>query len=70
MRGFAGGRILPRNNFQNQIVYRREALIRKAQPESLDDPLKVTAPHERVFWTALLLLLLVLAAAGWAVLAA
>ncbi|MCY3565860.1 MAG: hypothetical protein OXH27_06740 [Gammaproteobacteria bacterium] len=33
-------------------VYRREALIRHAQPEALDDLLRVTAPHERVFLLA------------------
>ena len=49
-------------------VYRREALIRSVQPEALDDPLRVTAPHERVFLVTLLVLLLVLAA--WAALAA
>lgn len=39
-------------------VYRKDALIRKAQPEALDDPLKVTAPHQRVFTGTLLVLLL------------
>ncbi|MDE0345143.1 MAG: hypothetical protein OXI66_05085 [Boseongicola sp.] len=32
--------------------FRREALIRHAQPEALDDLLRVTAPHERVFLLA------------------
>lgn len=41
-------------------LYRREALIRNAQPERLDDPLRVTARHERVFLFALLIVLLVL----------
>ncbi len=45
-------------------VYRQEALIRSAQPEALDDLLRVTAPHERVFVAALLVPLLMLVA--WA----
>ncbi|MCY4242852.1 MAG: hypothetical protein OXD36_14060 [Rhodobacter sp.] len=41
-------------------LYRREALIRNVQPERLDDPLRVTARHERVFRLALLIVSLVL----------
>jgi len=37
------------------------------QPEALDDPLTVTAPHGRVFARALLVLLTIMAV--WAVLA-
>ena len=48
-------------------MYRQHSLIRKAQPEALDDPLNVTAPHERIFAATLLVLLLTMA--GWAVLA-
>jgi len=43
------------------IAYRKEALIRSAQSESLDDLLQVTAPHERIFRRALLVLLFGLA---------
>ncbi|MDE0523210.1 MAG: hypothetical protein OXH79_14760 [Boseongicola sp.] len=32
--------------------FRREALIRHAQPEAPDELLRVTAPHERVFLLA------------------
>ncbi|MDE0246046.1 MAG: hypothetical protein OXM59_11965 [Gammaproteobacteria bacterium] len=49
-----------------RIIYRREALIRNAQPEALDDPLQVTAPLERVFLLAFgvsILFVLVVAAA-------
>jgi len=34
-------------------VFRRDSLIHKAQPEAMDEPLKVSAPHERIFKTAL-----------------
>ncbi|MDE0359909.1 MAG: hypothetical protein OXI74_01950 [Rhodospirillaceae bacterium] len=47
-------------------IYRREALIRNAQPEALDDLLRVTSPHERVFLLALgvtILFVLIVAAA-------
>lgn len=44
----------------SRSLYRREALIRNAQPEALDDLLRVTSPHERVFKVALLVLLLML----------
>jgi len=43
-------------------IYRRDALIRSAQPEALNDLLRVTAPHERVFVAALLVPLLILLA--------
>lgn len=43
-------------------VYRREAILRSAQPEALNDLLRVTAPHERVFVAALLVPLLILLA--------
>ncbi|MDE0611403.1 MAG: hypothetical protein OXH88_01735 [Gammaproteobacteria bacterium] len=33
-------------------MFRREALLRHAQPEALDDLLRVTAAHERVFLLA------------------
>ncbi len=33
-------------------MFRREALLRHAQSEALDDLLRVTAPHERVFLLA------------------
>lgn len=49
-------------------IFRQEALLRSAQPEALDDLLRVTAPHERVFVVALLVPVLMLIA--WAVLAA
>ncbi len=46
-------------------LYRREALIRNTQPEALDDLLRVTAPHERIFLLALgACILFVLAAAA------
>lgn len=48
-------------------IYRREAILRSAQPEALDDLLRVTAPHERIFVAALLVPLLMLIA--WAALA-
>ncbi len=41
-------------------MYRKEAVIRRAQPEALDDPLKVTAPHTRLFTGALLVLWVVM----------
>ena len=41
--------------------------MRSAQPEALDDLPRVTAPHERIFQVALLILCLALAA--WAALA-
>ncbi|MCY3768079.1 MAG: hypothetical protein OXG56_01745 [Gammaproteobacteria bacterium] len=49
---------------RNRTIFRREALIRNAQPETLDDLLRVTAPRERIFRTALLALLLVLVVWG------
>lgn len=52
---------------RDNSYYRKEALIRRLQPDVLDDPLRVTAPHERVFSGALLVVLLVLS--GWIVLA-
>lgn len=47
--------------------YRREALIRNTQPEALDDLLRVTAPHERIFLLALgvCVLFVVVAAAAF-----
>lgn len=50
-----------------KLVYRREAMVRSAQPESLDDLLRVTAPRERVF--RVVLLVLVFGLAAWATLA-
>ncbi|MDE0679954.1 MAG: hypothetical protein OXI11_07040 [Gammaproteobacteria bacterium] len=50
----------------DRSIYRREALIRSAQPEALDDLLRVTAPLERVFLLAFgvsILFVLVAAAA-------
>lgn len=45
-------------------LYRREALIHNAQPEALDDLLRVTAPRERIFLLAFgISILFVLAAA-------
>ncbi len=45
-------------------VFRSEALIHNAQPEALDDLLRVTAPRERVFLLAFgVSILFVLAAA-------
>ncbi len=41
-------------------IYRRDALIRSAQPEALDDLPRVTAPHERIFQAALFVLCLAL----------
>ena len=49
-------------------IYRQEALVRSAQPEALDDLLRVAAPHEQIFVAALLVPLLMLIA--WAVLTA
>ncbi len=48
--------------------FRKEALVRRLQPDRLDDPLRVTAPRERAFSVALLVVWLALA--GWIVLAA
>ncbi len=45
-------------------IYRRDALLYQAQPEAFDTPLCVTAPHERIFRTALLFLCLALLAYG------
>lgn len=45
-----------------KLIYRKEALIRSVQPEALDDLPRVTAPHERIFLVALLVLLLLLVA--------
>ncbi len=53
---------------RKRAVFRKEALIRSAQPEALDDLLRVTAPHERIFRVTLLVLLPGLVA--WATLAA
>ncbi len=39
-------------------MFRRDSLIHKAQPEAMDEPLKVSAPHERIFKAALMALLL------------
>ncbi len=39
-------------------LFRIDSLICRAQPEAMDEPLKVSAPHERVFRTALMILLL------------
>ena len=41
-----------------QKLFRIDSLICRAQPEAMDEPLKVSAPHERVFRTALMILLL------------
>ena len=38
-------------------MFRTDSLIYRAQPEAMDEPLKVSAPHERVFRTALIILL-------------
>lgn len=40
-----------------QKLFRIDSLICRAQPEAMDEPLKVSAPHERVFRTALMVLL-------------
>ncbi len=40
-----------------QKLFRTDSLIYRAQPEAMDEPLKVSAPHERVFRTALMILL-------------
>ncbi len=47
-------------------MYRKEALIRSAQPEKFDGLLRVTAPRERLFSAALVFVLLTLVA--WVVL--
>ena len=39
-------------------LFRRDSLIHRAQPEAMDEPLKVSAPHERMFRTALMVVLL------------
>ena len=49
-------------------IYRKEALIRSAQPEALDELLRVSAPRERGFLAAFLVLSLLLLVA-WAALA-
>ncbi len=46
---------------ENTELFRKEALIRNAQPESLDDLLRVTAPHERLFQIAFVISALALA---------
>ena len=40
-----------------QKLFRMDSLIYRAQPEAMDEPLKVSAPHERIFRTALMVLL-------------
>lgn len=52
----------PGSNMPPKLIYRKEALIRSVQPEALDDLPRVTAPHERIFLVALLVLLLLLVA--------
>lgn len=39
-------------------MFRRDSLIHRAQPEAMDEPLMVSAPHERMFRTALTVVLL------------
>ena len=39
-------------------LFRKDSLIHRAQPEAMDEPLQVSAPHERMFRTALLVVLL------------
>ena len=39
-------------------LFRRDSLIHRAQPEAMDEPLKVSAPQERMFRTALMVVLL------------
>lgn len=45
---------------RERLIYRKEALIRSAQPEAFDGLLRVTAPRERLFSVALVFVLLTL----------
>ena len=47
---------------RGRLIYRKEALIRSAQPVPLDGMLRVTAPHDRLFSAALAFVLLTLVA--------
>ena len=38
-------------------MFRVDSMIHMAQAEAMDEPLKVSAPHERIFRTALMVLL-------------
>lgn len=42
---------------RDRVAFRKEALIWSARPEALDDLLRITAPHERIFRAVLLILL-------------
>lgn len=48
----------------NRNIFRERALVRSAEPESLDDPTQVTAPHEWMLLAALAALLV--CALAWA----
>ena len=39
-------------------LFRKDSLIHRAQPEAMDEPLQVSTPHERMFRTAFLVVLL------------
>ena len=49
-------------------MFRNKAMLHKTQPEALDEPLQVSAPHQRVFTSMLVLLIVILALGGLATL--